>query len=97
VSFLKFVLSLIVDLSAYTISNLYKKPFLWPMHSKLFPTFFSSIKLSVSGFYVEVFGQLELEFCVSIWNLLLPSIQFDKHHLLKLLSSFQFVFLASII
>ena len=54
---------LIVDFSAYTISVLSVQEVVsCGIHPRLFPTF-SSIGLSVTGLYVEVFDPLELEFC----------------------------------
>ena len=52
-------------------------------------------------FYVEVFDPCELEFCAGWWVwicyiILHTALQFDKHHLLKMLFFIQFAFLGSL-
>ena len=57
-----------------------------------FLTFFS-IKFSVSGFMLSSLTHLELSFAQvdkyeTIWVCLHAAVQFDKHHLLKMLAFF---------
>ena len=54
---------LIVDLSAWAISVLFRKLSYVLMHSRLSTTF-SSMRFSVSCFYIDVFDPRGLEFCV---------------------------------
>jgi hypothetical protein len=69
------------------------------MPSRLFPTF-SSVRLSVPGFLLSSLIHLDLSFvqgdkCECICILLHSDIQFDQNHLLKMLSFFHCIVLAS--
>jgi hypothetical protein len=84
---------LIIDFNAYANSALFRKVF-FPVlvSSRLFQTF-SFTKFSVSGFMLKSLIHLDLSF---VWGdkygsvLILPQavIQFDQHHVLKVLFFF---------
>lgn len=90
----------IIDLSAYAICVLYSiQQSSVPIPSGLFLTF-SSIGLSASGFVLKSLIHLQLSFVWDdmngyIWILLHADVQFDQHHLLKILSFLQWIFLDS--
>ena len=92
---------LVAVLSSYTIYVLFRKSSSIPTSSRLICTF-SSIRFSVFCFMLRSLIQLELRFvqglkyvCVllPICILLHAGIQFEQHHLLKMLSLCQYVFL----
>jgi hypothetical protein len=90
---------LIVDLNVCANSVVFRTSSM-PMRSRLFYTYFS-IRFSVSGFMLRSLIHLELIFVQSeeygsISILLHADIQFDQHHLLKILSLFQYIFLDSL-
>ena len=67
---------------------------------RLYPIF-SSIKFSVSGFMLRSLIHLDLSFVQgdknrSIFILLYTDSQLDQHHLLKMISFFHCIFLASL-
>ena len=71
-----------------------------PMHWRLLPTF-SSIRFSVVEFILRSFIYLDLSFVHddrygSIYILLYVDIQLFQHHLLKMLSFFHYIILASL-
>ena len=83
---------LIADLDACSIGILFRKSSPVPMNSRSFPTI-SSVSISVSGFMLRSSTHLMLSFVQddsfgSIWILIHASIQFEQHHLLKMLSFF---------
>ena len=91
---------LISDLSAYPIIALFRKLFLMPMCLRLFPTF-SSIMFSVFDFMLRLLihmdlSSLQCDRYKSICIFLHADNQLHHHHLLKLLSFFQYVYLASL-
>ena len=88
---------LTVDLSVYDNSAQFRKSFPRPVCSRLVPTF-SSIRFSLSGFLWRSLTYLDLSLVwddkyESICLLLLADIQFDQHHLLKMLSFFFLVYI----
>lgn len=90
---------LIVGLNTCTIRVLFRKSSFMPVSSYLFHTF-SCTRLRVSGLMLSFLINLELGFVQSgrygsICILLHSVLYHDQHHLLKLQSSFQCVFLAS--
>ena len=75
---------LTVNLSACAYSILFRKPFLMPMDSRLFPTCFF-IRISVCCLLLRSFAHLELDIVQhvnygSIWSLLHAAVQFDQQH-----------------
>ena len=91
---------LIVDFSACTIHVLFKKLSSLPEYSRVFPTF-SSIKFSVPDSMLRSLIHLDFSFVQgnkygSICILLHADIQVDQHHLLKMLSFFHCMVLASL-
>ena len=90
----------ILDLRAWAIGVLFRKFPPVPMSSRLFLTFYS-ITFSVSCFMLMSLIHLYLSFVKgdkygSIFILLDTDSQLDQHHLLKMLSFFHFIFLASL-
>ena len=91
---------LIVDLSPYPVSVLFRKLSPVALHSRVFHTF-SSIIFSVSRFMLRSLILVDLNFvqddkCVSIFILVHRDIQLDQHHLLKMLLVFHRMVLASL-
>ena len=90
---------LIVDLSGWAIGVLFRNLSPVPMCSRQFLTFFS-IRFSVSGFMLRSLIHMDLNFVRagrygSICFLLPAGIQWDKHHLLKMLLFFHVMVLVS--
>ena len=93
--------SSIVDLRTWFTGLLYGKFSLVPMHSRLFATF-SCIKLYISGFILRSLIHMDLTFVPgnrygSICILLHVDIQLDQHNLLKVISFFHQMLLASLL
>jgi hypothetical protein len=91
---------LVVDFSACVNGVMFRKSFLLLRSSRLLPSF-SSIRFSVFSFMLRSLVHLELSSVQggkygSIWIFLYAAVQFVQHHLLKILSFFQCVFLASL-
>ena len=91
---------LIIDLRVCVTSILFKKLSPVLIHLRLFPTF-SPIRLSVTWFMLRSLIYLDLSFVQgdkygSICVLLNAEIQWYQHHLLKMLSLFHCIFLASL-
>jgi hypothetical protein len=87
----------ILDLTAQASAVLFRNFSLVPTSSRLFTTF-SSISFSVSGFMWSSFIHLDLSFVQgdkngSIHILLHDNCQLSQQHLLKMLSSFHWMFL----
>ena len=88
---------LICDLSTCTIGVLFKKLSSVPICSRLFPTF-SSIRFSISGFILRSLIHLSFVQCdrYEYIYILHADIQLDQHQLLKMLSFFHCIILASL-
>ena len=91
---------LIVNLSASTISVIFRKLSPVPLHSRLSHTL-SSIMFSVSGFMLRSLVYLYLrlvqnDVCGSLCVLLDADIQIDQHLLLQTVSFFLYVFTVSL-
>jgi hypothetical protein len=89
----------IVDLRVWAIGVLFRNLSSVPMRSRVCPTF-SSMIFSVSGFILRSLIHLDLSFvqgdkCWSVFILLHVDIQLVYHHLLKILSFFHCMVLAS--
>jgi hypothetical protein len=85
---------LIIDLSDCDIGILFRKSYHVPVHSRLFPTFFS-IRFNISGFILRCLIHLDCSFVQgdkygSICIPLHVDIQFKQHHLLKCYFFFQY-------
>ena len=94
-----FIYLFIFALSIYATGVMFRKWSLVLMHWRLLPTF-SSIRFSVVGFILKSLIHLNLSFVHgdrygTISILLHVDIQFCVHHLLKMLSFFHFIILAS--
>ena len=97
-SLMKYYL-LVVNLSACVIGLLFRKLSPVAMHSGLF-LIFPFLSFTVSGFTLRSLTHLDLSFMQgnrSIYILLHTYIQLDKHHLLKILSFFHCIILASLL
>ncbi|MBV2150903.1 DUF3704 domain-containing protein [Sphingobium sp. AS12] len=88
---------LIVDLSVCATGVMFRKQSPVPINSRVFPTL-SSNRFSVAGFMLRSLIHLDLSFVHgdrygSICSLLHASIQLCQHHLLKMFSWFQHIYL----
>ena len=97
--FIKSQLS-ILDLRVWVMGVLFRKLSPVAMHSRISPTL-SSMRLSVSGFKLRTLIYLDLSFLQgdkygSIFTHLHADIQLEQHHLLKMLSFFHCMVLASL-
>jgi hypothetical protein len=91
---------LILDLTAQAIGVLFRNLSPVPIYSRIFTTF-SSISFTVSGFMWSSSNHLDLSFVQgdkngSIHILLYVNCQLSQHHLLKILSSFTWMVLATL-